>query len=399
MSVLPTGRPLRQVVPDFGELLHDPAAYLREGPVVIGPRQMYGLAALFGAAALGCFAYSAWQGEFDPEAVSIGIGLALGAVVWLGWSLMMRGHALTLRLDGVEFAYRDTVVWCPWALFGGGGTPFVPDADNPRAGLTLPVDPDAVPHVVLRRDEAPVAHGVEVQARQFYWSAGNEVVLPARYEARADELGELLLHLGGRLGGALPRESPPPEAYPAGDRDDAPPEPDPAGWFAVHLTHLAFPPHRCCSCLADADDALRFHVNARGDLVLQLFTYQARHAEIAIPVCAACHAAIRRRQQQVSAGMMAVGAAAAVSVTVALAALARVNDWRSLLYLGLGAGAAGALAGYLVGVPLGRRLPAELRGYSPARGTLWVRFRNPEYGAAVWRLMRQRLRAARRPMR
>src|SRR5262249_20052674 len=259
MSVLPTGRPLRQVVPDFGELLHDPAAYLREGPVVIGPRQMYGLAALFGAAALGCFAYSAWQGEFDPEAVSIGIGLALGAVVWLGWSVMRRGHAVTLRLDGVEFAYRDTVVWCPWALFGGGGTPFVPDADNPRAGLTLPVDPDAVPHVVLRRDEAPVAHGVEVQARQFYFTAGNEVVLPARYEARADELGELLLHLGSRLGGTLPREAPPPEAYPPEDFDaDALHEPDVAGWFTVHLTHLTFPPHCCCSCLADAEDSMRF---------------------------------------------------------------------------------------------------------------------------------------------
>src|SRR4051812_4276875 len=110
MSVLPTGRPLRQVIPDYQELLRDPAAYLREGPVVIGPRQMYRLAAVFGAAALGCFAYSVWQGEFDPEAVSIGIGLALGAMVWLGWSLMMRGHMLTLRPDGVEVAYRDTAV-------------------------------------------------------------------------------------------------------------------------------------------------------------------------------------------------------------------------------------------------------------------------------------------------
>src|SRR5262249_61006579 len=73
--------------------------------------------------------------------------------------------------------------------------------------------------------------------------------------------------------------------------------------------------------------------------------------------------------------------------------------WRSVLCLGVGAGTVGALAGFLVGVPLGRRLPVQLRGYSPSRGTLQVRFRNPEYGAAVWQLMRQRLRAARRPMR
>src|SRR5579862_3389057 len=102
MSVLPAGRPLRQVIPDFEDLLHDPATYLREGPVLIGPRQMYGLGLLFGAGALGCFGYSFWQGEFDPEAVSIGVGLALGAMVWLGWSLMMRGHELMMLPDGVE---------------------------------------------------------------------------------------------------------------------------------------------------------------------------------------------------------------------------------------------------------------------------------------------------------
>src|SRR5438067_60375 len=155
MSVLPTGRPLRQVIPEYEELLRDPAAYLRGGPVVIGPRQMYGVA---------------------------------------------------------------------------------------------------------------------VTARQFRLTAANEGVLPARYEARADELGALLLHLGGRLGGSLPKGSPPPEAYPAEDFDAAAvPEPDDAGWFTVHLTHLAFPPHRCCSCLADADDLLRVHVDARGDWFLHLF--------------------------------------------------------------------------------------------------------------------------------
>ena len=43
MSVLPAGRAMRQVIPDFEELRHNPAAYLSDGPVVIGPRQMYGL--------------------------------------------------------------------------------------------------------------------------------------------------------------------------------------------------------------------------------------------------------------------------------------------------------------------------------------------------------------------
>src|SRR4051794_25529252 len=102
MSVLPAGRPLRQVIPEYEELLRDPAAYLREGPVTIGPRRMYGLAALFAVPGLACLGYSAWQGEFDPEAISLGIGLLLGALVWLGWSVMLRGHELILRADGVE---------------------------------------------------------------------------------------------------------------------------------------------------------------------------------------------------------------------------------------------------------------------------------------------------------
>src|SRR5260370_37691332 len=105
MSVLPAGRSVRQVIPDFEDLLRDPAAYLHEEPVVIGPRQMYGLAALFGVAAAACFGYSAWQGELDPEAVSIGVGLALGAMVWLGWSLLMRGHELMVLPDGVDVAF------------------------------------------------------------------------------------------------------------------------------------------------------------------------------------------------------------------------------------------------------------------------------------------------------
>jgi hypothetical protein len=398
MSVLPAGRSARQVIPDFEELLHDPAAYLHEGPVVIGPRQMYGLGALFGVAAAACFGYSAWQGMFDPEAVSIGIGLALGAMVWLGWSLMMRGHEMTLLPDGVEIRFRDTVVWCPWSLFNSGGAPFVPDADNPRTGLTLPVDPEAIPHVVLRRDDAPIAHGVEVKARQFHFTAANEVVLPARYEMRADELGVLLMQLGGRLGHRLPKGTPPPEAYRTEDLDVDLPQPDAAGWFTVHLTHLSFPP-RCCSCLAETRDVMNFYADPSFDWGMRLIVQQGRGSVIQIPVCEACQSEIRRWQNQVSTAMMPLGALVAVAGAISLAWLAQIREWQSLLLLGLGVGAAGALAGFLLGVPLGRQLPAQLRRFSPTQGTVSIRFRNPDYGAAVWELMRERLRAARRPMR
>jgi hypothetical protein len=398
MSVLPIGRSVRQVIPDFDDLQRDPATYLREGIVRIGPRQMYGLAALFGVGAAGLFGYSIWEGEFDPEAVSLGIGLALGALVWLGWSLLMHGHELMLLPDGVEFRYRDTVVWCPWSLFNSGGVPFVPDADNPRSGLTVPVDPEAMPYVVLRRDEAPIAHGVEVRTRQFHFTAANEVVLPARYEVRADELGFLLMHLGSRLGHILPKGAPPPEAYRTEDVDTDLPAPDAAGWFTVHLTHLAFP-QRCCSCMADTRDTMTFHADPPFEWGLRLFVQRAGGTAVPIPVCAACQEEIRRRQHQVSSVMMPVGALVVAAGAAFVAWLAQIRDWQALLLVGLGAGAAGALAGFLLGAVFGPEMPAQLRRFSPTQGTVSVRFRNSNYGATVWELMRERLRAARRPRR
>src|SRR5437867_4449273 len=121
MSVLPAGRALSEVIPEYDELLHDPAVYLRTGSISIGPRQMYSLAAMFGVAALACFSYSVWQQQFDPETAAVGIGLAIGAMIWLGWSLLMCGHELLLLPDGIEIKYRDTAVWCPWRLFHVGG--------------------------------------------------------------------------------------------------------------------------------------------------------------------------------------------------------------------------------------------------------------------------------------
>ena len=61
--------------------------------------------------------------------------------------------------EGVEVTFRDTTVWCPWALFNVDGKAFVPDVDSPRVGLTLPIAPQALPFVDLRRDDTPIAHG------------------------------------------------------------------------------------------------------------------------------------------------------------------------------------------------------------------------------------------------
>src|SRR4051794_1741190 len=101
MSVLPAGQPLHRYLGDLDELLADPKEYLSAGAVVIGPRQMYGLAALFGLPGLTFLLWCLYKGRPEGELIAMGIGLLLGSCVWLGWSLLMRGHELVLLPDEV----------------------------------------------------------------------------------------------------------------------------------------------------------------------------------------------------------------------------------------------------------------------------------------------------------
>ena len=184
------------------------------GPVVLKPRRMYGLGVLFffgGVALLASIAYTG-QTESVGERIALGIGLMIGGLIWLGWSVALAGHQLTLKIDGVEVKYQGSTVWCPWALFNADGEPYVPQTDSPLVGLTMPVNPDAVPYIEERRHDAPVAYGVQVKARQLSLVRNDEVIFPARYQVNAEELGFLLQHLGRRLGRQLPGGVPPPEA-------------------------------------------------------------------------------------------------------------------------------------------------------------------------------------------
>src|SRR5712692_8054799 len=112
MSILPAGSSLRGYLPDLDDLLEDPAAYLGIGPVVIGPRRMYRLAALFAIPGIG-FILSYVFGTRDPERIALGIGMLLGSSIWFGWSLWARGDSLILHRDGVEVKYHEVSAWCP----------------------------------------------------------------------------------------------------------------------------------------------------------------------------------------------------------------------------------------------------------------------------------------------
>ena len=100
MSFLPAGSSLRSFLPDLDDLLEDPAAYLGVGPVVVGPRRMYRLAALFaipGIAFIVAYAFGtvvgawlAWKRGTWVEALTIPSVLALRAApeFWLGMVLL-----------------------------------------------------------------------------------------------------------------------------------------------------------------------------------------------------------------------------------------------------------------------------------------------------------------------
>jgi hypothetical protein len=390
MSVLPAGRPLAQFLPDLDDFLYDPRAHLQAAPVVVGPRRMYALAALFGLPGLALLASCAVAGKGDGERLALGIGLLIGASVWLSWSLMLRGHSLVLHPDGLEVNYRDTSVWCPWALFNAEGEPFVPESDSPRTGLTLPAAPEAVPFVEFRRRGATVAFGAEVRGRQWQFNSGDEVVLPARYEVVAGDLGQLLLQLGRRLGRELPRGAPPHAAEMVASLDEVRMTPDRWGWLTVPLTRLAFPPV-CCDCGERTDATLRLAVEATGDRFMGILVQQVRPLELAVPVCPVCQARLRQNLHRGGVRGMAAGATVLLGMG-ALVGLQGGADPGTVFAFGLGSAAVGGIVGFLLGTSASRRPPAELCRYSPSRGTVAVRFRNPEYAALVLETMQAKAR-------
>jgi hypothetical protein len=60
------------------------------------------------------------------------------------------------------------------------------------------------------------------------------------------------------------------------------------------------------------------------------------------------------------------------------------------MLLSIAALAGGGLGGFLLGTLAYRKLPVQLRGYFPSRGTVSMRFVNPEYLSLVLDAMKDR---------
>jgi hypothetical protein len=396
MSVLPAGHSLARFVPDLDELLYDPAEYLKAAPLTFGPRRMWGLAALFLLAGL-AFLLSVWytgDNRSMGERLALGVGLSLGGMVWLGWSLMMHGHQLVLHPEGVEVKYRDTAVWCPWALFNTDGDPYVPQSDSPMLGMALPINPEAVPFIELRRNEAPMAHGVQVKASQLVFASREAVVLPARYEVEARELGDLLLRLGRRLGRKLPSGTPTPEAMGVDQMELETPTLTPSGWFTAPLTRLRFPPH-CCHCGQPTTETMDFHGDPGGFwFFTNLFASSVRPLTLPVPMCVPCQEWVDMRRQRIASGGTAVAALIGLAIALALSLQDDVNGATLRFAYGLFGVCAGGIVGFLIGAAIARRSdPVRLRRFSPSRGTVSIHFANAAYAEQVLDLMRKEERA------
>lgn len=387
MSVLPGGQPLEQALPDLDVLLEEPHAYLLEAPLAIGPRRMYRLALLFALPGLAFLLSCVIEGKPNGERLSLGVGLLIGSAVWVGWSLLLRGHELVLHPDGLEITHRDQTIWAPWALFHVEGRPFVPQIDSPSAGLTLPIAPEMVPFVQMRQHGMVIAQGGKVQGPQWRFSGHEEVILPARYEIDTVDLGDLLMLLGNRLGKETPPGKPPPDA------DPLPPSPihgdDPAGWITLPLTRLRMP--ACCSrCGGPRDDTLPVSIQARGDWIIGPFLGGESGLRLDIPVCETCREVIASRQRLGGFWGLALGCGLGTVLGGILGVW--LGEGRDLgLYIGLMAGFfLGLVIGTTAGLSWSRRLPVRFRRYSPSRGLISVRFQNPQVGSHVLHALRHR---------
>jgi hypothetical protein len=133
---------------------------------------------------------------------------------------------------------------------------------------------------------------------------------------------------------------------------------------------------------------MSFQITSRGDALLGILVPASQPLELAIPVCDACQQRLREQQHRGSVRGMQVGAFLVSTLGLLLAWTEGLQDPSLLVVISLATLTAGGLSGFILGTSLSRRLPAELSGYSPSRGTLSLRFRHPEYASSVLAAMR-----------
>jgi hypothetical protein len=112
-----------------------------------------------------------------------------------------------------------------------------------------------------------------------------------------------------------------------------------------------------------------------------------RRVSVPVPLCPSCQTAFRERIRRGGRTGALVGVLLMMGLALPYALLhdrGRFDPWSLLGVLVL---VLGLVCGTLLGTVAGRRLPVQLRGYSPTQGTVQVRFGNPDYAARVRELL------------
>lgn len=241
-------RPLAIVIPDYSQLRADPARYLANNQVTLGPRKrqilalVIGLACGIGVVAFMIFLFRQMPRPKQPDpsrAIGMLVSFVLTTIVVRAIALrFMPGGHLTLTAKGAELLHQDVALFLPWDVFQATGSVFSPD----HKLVVMPINPRVPVAVTTPDGDVTAIMPEDMEVPQAELSDFNQLALKDLYEARITELGELLRDLGLRLGSADNGTDEQLQAMiaPLAVVDEG-------GWLRIQMTQLPFPPI-CAGC-------------------------------------------------------------------------------------------------------------------------------------------------------
>lgn len=351
---------LRRAVPRFDELLADPHARLQQEPVVIGPPDRWSLERLGIAFVLACatsaglFVIWAIVAAFLQRPVLSAEGALVVFIAFMGTGAaaiasQARGWC-ELNVAGVVFRHGKQEVFCPWSLFTALGVAHVP---RDRSRVIVPICRDARFLVIFSSNGSIVPGQAVPKTAYFELNARQELILRGVYAVDPEELGRLLLHIGGWIGERLPAMV---------ERDVPAPRPAYRGCVAMSLTRLSFP-SVCCVCLIPTA-SVGFVAPANS----------SNSPPVPVPWCRTCQHALKRLRTKMCVLGGVVGFLFGLGITPVVAAhhpflnILVPGVILTVLFTGIG-----GLLGHLV-----PRDPVHLQ-LLDKRGILEVRCRNPVF--------------------
>ncbi len=295
---------LQRAVPELDQLMEDPQQVLDQRDILIGPRRQYFSRFLIGLAiacfGLGpCFLVLSIIEDQQPRrtlspAIWLGTLISVGLMCFSFGFRLFRGGYCVLRDDGVKFTYRKRVVHCSWEVFNAPGRPMHIKESNL---FLLPICPEATDLVVeWNKNETAVRNtGLDVATPQWNTHSHTEAAIKPLYVVKIEDMGNLLLRIGRKLGKRSPRPKKPnelsgrfvkPESQRAsqsnpvtrqssdiGHKETLLPWENPVfpvahrennGWIRMSLTTF-YLPNYCCFCTVSARNTFLFNIPNKAD--------------------------------------------------------------------------------------------------------------------------------------